>query len=155
RLFEPALGHELHSHADAEKGTPLADGRLLDSLGEARNDIETGAAVRIGADPGKHDAVRSADSFGIVRQIDLSGNPSLRRRPLERPRDGALIARAVADDSDAHRPLRGESIRPKARPRVLILPAETGLPALNAGGTADGCAAGASSPASAALRNSA
>ncbi len=69
-MFEPALGHELKPHADAEKGLAAPAHGLFQRLDHPGDAGETLPAIGEGADPGQHDALGAQDDFGLGRHLD-------------------------------------------------------------------------------------
>ena len=99
----PALGHQLHADANAEKRAGADHDRLVQRRFETRNGSQTAPAIGERADPGKDDAVRARRPLsGAARHLDLGRDFVLRRRALERLRGRAQIARAVIDDRNDH-----------------------------------------------------
>src|SRR5205085_2005233 len=102
RVFAPALGHELHADADAQKGAAVLAHARVERLDHAGDGVEPMPTIGKGADARQHHAVGARHLFGIAGHHDCLLVPRVARRPLERLGGGMQVARAVVDDCHRH-----------------------------------------------------
>src|SRR6185369_10695468 len=72
-----ALGHQLHTDADAKKRLPPTADSVFERLFHARNGGEAAPAIGECADTGQHDALGLANQIGVARYRDRRGDAAL------------------------------------------------------------------------------
>src|SRR5262245_13980742 len=125
-VFAAALGHELHTDANAEEGTAALAHALVERLHHAVEGIEPPPAIGEGADTRQHHAIGASDLLGVARHHDRLSQSFLARGALECFRRGMQIAGPVVDNRDAHRGAPGWGKRPTTSGAARR---ETGTPA--------------------------
>ena len=77
-VFAPALGHELHADANAEKRPAARAHALIERLHHAGDGVEPAPAIGESADARQHDAIGAPDRVGIGVTMIGWASPSSR-----------------------------------------------------------------------------
>src|SRR6516165_9800904 len=112
RVLPPALGHELHADADAEKGPRPRPHAFVERLHHPADAVESMPAIRKGANPRQDDAIGASHPVGVARHRDLCDKPCFAPCAFERLGGRMQIARAVIHDGDDQRDPPGWGNRP-------------------------------------------
>jgi hypothetical protein len=90
--FAAALRHQLHADTDAKERPALSAHTRVKRINHTGNRIQAVAAIREGADAGKHDPVRAYHHIGVAGHHDRLIVPGFPRRTFEGFRSGMQIA---------------------------------------------------------------